>query len=436
MPTNDLLPFGVAAGANVLTQANYSGLPARLAGFVAGTAESAQLNKVWRQSAFVAAMIGQFTMNNSGFDTLDNGDVNTFEAHFKLAIQFLAQLYGLRRATTGGTASAATITLTPAPTDYVGLTFLADITTTLNAGATINVNGIGTRNLVRNDATSIKATDVIAGDVVLMSYDGINVRVMTSTPRQIQSGTTNWAGTFGGTANALTCTLSPTPLALANILGSPIRGLANAVNTGGATTLTVNGMSGPIQFPDGSNPVGGEWNAGQFIEFAWDGVRFQIISAEWGKPTFTQRIPGFFHANATVGTSTTLVSGIWTKVAVNVENADSENWYDAALSRFQPTKPGYYFVSGDAGFGSGPNNPTTGLRAFKNGNVSFATTPADVPGAQFSTVSNGSLSLVAGLTFLNGIGDYLELYGYQDFVDSNGARLASHSRFSGYFVGR
>jgi hypothetical protein len=109
-------------------------------------------------------------------------------------------------------------------------------------------------------------------------------------------------------------------------------------------------MAGPIQFPDGSNPVGGEWNAGQYMMFAWDGARFQVLNAQWGKPTFTQKIPGFFHAHATVGTTTTLPANVWTKITVSIEDNDSEGWYDPALSRFQPTKPGYYFVSGDAGF--------------------------------------------------------------------------------------
>lgn len=85
MATNDFLPFGTGAGANVLDQSAFAGLPARSTGFQSGVAFSAGFNKVWRQSAFVAAMIGQFTADYGG-DALDNGDLPTFEAHFKAAL--------------------------------------------------------------------------------------------------------------------------------------------------------------------------------------------------------------------------------------------------------------------------------------------------------------------------------------------------------------
>lgn len=86
MPINELLPFATAGGAGVMSQSDYAALAARLAGFVDGIAEPAEVNKVWRQSAFAAAMIGQFTADKSGQDTLDNGDVATFQANFTAAV--------------------------------------------------------------------------------------------------------------------------------------------------------------------------------------------------------------------------------------------------------------------------------------------------------------------------------------------------------------
>ncbi|WP_054210561.1 hypothetical protein [Bosea vaviloviae] len=90
MPTNELLPFATAGGAGVMSQSDYAALAARLAGFVDGIAEPAEVNKVWRQSAFAAAMIGQFTADQSGEDTLDDGDVATFQANFTAAMQAAA----------------------------------------------------------------------------------------------------------------------------------------------------------------------------------------------------------------------------------------------------------------------------------------------------------------------------------------------------------
>lgn len=85
MATNEFLPFGTTAGANVLAQALYSGLSARSTGFMSGTASSPQLNKVWRQASSVSAMIGQFIADNSGNDAVDDGDIATLLANFELA---------------------------------------------------------------------------------------------------------------------------------------------------------------------------------------------------------------------------------------------------------------------------------------------------------------------------------------------------------------
>lgn len=87
MAINQLLPFGTGAGANVLSQASYSALAARLTGFQAGTANSPELNKAWRQASFAAAMIGQFTADGSKKDVLDDGDVAVFQANFEAAIR-------------------------------------------------------------------------------------------------------------------------------------------------------------------------------------------------------------------------------------------------------------------------------------------------------------------------------------------------------------
>ena len=71
---NDFLPFATGGTPNVLSQAAWSALAARSTGFQAGVADSAQLNKAWRQSAAMAAAIGTLVDQNGG-DALDNGDI-------------------------------------------------------------------------------------------------------------------------------------------------------------------------------------------------------------------------------------------------------------------------------------------------------------------------------------------------------------------------
>lgn len=94
MAINQILPFGTVSGANVLAPADYLALAARLGGFSAGTAKSKELNTVWRQASFVAAMIGQYIADKAGQDVLDNGDLAALQAKFVAALAASPALTG------------------------------------------------------------------------------------------------------------------------------------------------------------------------------------------------------------------------------------------------------------------------------------------------------------------------------------------------------
>ncbi|MBR8025243.1 hypothetical protein [Burkholderia cenocepacia] len=87
MANNNFKPFAAAAGANVMAQADYEALAALLTGFQSGTAQSAQLNKVWRQSSIMAAVLGQFIVDLTGQDAVDDGTTDTLLANLKMAVQ-------------------------------------------------------------------------------------------------------------------------------------------------------------------------------------------------------------------------------------------------------------------------------------------------------------------------------------------------------------
>ncbi|HEI6987333.1 TPA: DNA-packaging protein, partial [Yersinia enterocolitica] len=84
---NEILPFGLGAESNVMTQAEYEALAARSGGFSSGVAKSEQLNKVWRQSSFVVSVLADFIANQSGNDVLDNGNTAVLLANLELAIK-------------------------------------------------------------------------------------------------------------------------------------------------------------------------------------------------------------------------------------------------------------------------------------------------------------------------------------------------------------
>ncbi|MCK6992895.1 gp53-like domain-containing protein [Enterobacter asburiae] len=159
MAKNDFKPFAIGAGANVMSQADWEALPALLTGFQSGKASSAQMNKIFRQAGFIAAALAQYTVNKSGLDVLDDGDLNGFidkmTTAFGKDFQALdATLTALAGLATGanklpyftGTDTAAQTDLTQIGRDVIGQTTVANLLTYLGLGtaATKNVgNGTG-----------------------------------------------------------------------------------------------------------------------------------------------------------------------------------------------------------------------------------------------------------------------------------------------------
>ncbi|WP_025123751.1 MULTISPECIES: hypothetical protein [unclassified Serratia (in: enterobacteria)] len=104
MPKNEFLPFGTAANANVLTNADYQALPARSGGFSSGVAKSEELNKAWRQGTVMAAAVGQFIADKTGQDVLDDGNVPALQAGLQAAMiaQTPGRLLNVQVITTSG----------------------------------------------------------------------------------------------------------------------------------------------------------------------------------------------------------------------------------------------------------------------------------------------------------------------------------------------
>jgi hypothetical protein len=86
MATNDFLPFAVGSGANVLSQSAYAALTAISNGYSAGIAQSAALNKTWRQSSIMAAVLAQFISDRTGSNAVDDGTTATLLANLKAAL--------------------------------------------------------------------------------------------------------------------------------------------------------------------------------------------------------------------------------------------------------------------------------------------------------------------------------------------------------------
>ncbi len=216
MPTNQLLPFATGGGANVLSPASYAALAARLTGFTAGVAQSVQLNSAWRQAAFAAAMIGQFTADNSGQDTLDDGDVAKFEQNFTRAVEaaVFATIFATQADTFAGTRldravnpkrlaetilrdnfkfayatgtpNALAVTLPGLATPF-GIasgelnSFMLFATQTNTGAATLSINAGPAIPLVRRGGVAVQPGDIRSGPYLVVR-EGNNLRVAGALP--------------------------------------------------------------------------------------------------------------------------------------------------------------------------------------------------------------------------------------------------------------
>ncbi len=158
---NDFLPFAVGGAANVLTQAQYAALTTLLAdGFQTGTAQSQQLNKVWRQGSIMAAVIGQLIADATGQSVIDDGTVATIEANLARAIRGDAF-----RGVDNGAVDALAVLLNPAPLAVTpGMIVAIDAIVATNTGsATLNVNGLGALPIQGPGGAALQGGEFVAG---------------------------------------------------------------------------------------------------------------------------------------------------------------------------------------------------------------------------------------------------------------------------------
>ena len=109
----------------------------------------------------------------------------------------------------GGTASATTLSPSPAIESYVAGQKISYVSKTNPTGAfTVNVNSLGAKNVVREDNTTIETGDVLTGRVVELQYDGTSFRLLnrhivvsTPTTTSMLTLTSSWQNVGTGYAD-------------------------------------------------------------------------------------------------------------------------------------------------------------------------------------------------------------------------------------------
>lgn len=167
----DFLPFATGAGANVLTQSAYAALAALSTGYQSGVANSAQLNKTWRQSSIAAAILAQFIVNNSGQPAIDDGTTATLLTNLATAVSVCARQNPVLTDT--GTANAYAVANAAAFTAYPtvsGLVIDVSIAHTNTSAATLNVDGLGTKPIYGLGLQALQGGELPANGVASLMY--------------------------------------------------------------------------------------------------------------------------------------------------------------------------------------------------------------------------------------------------------------------------
>jgi hypothetical protein len=106
------------------------------------------------------------------------------------------------------------------------------------------------------------------------------------------------------------------------------------------------------------------------------------------------------------GVNQTVPSGVFTKVNLGIVDVDSDGWWYTGLSRYTPQVPGLYIFNAECG---GTGADAAGVCIARNGNGIGMTGPDSA--AVYSGGKIGTIMPIGTMFYLNGMGDYIELYG-------------------------
>ncbi|WP_256976294.1 hypothetical protein [Burkholderia sp. AU28863] len=176
MPTiqNDFLPFATGPGANVVDQATYAALTALATGFLSGTAQSVQVNKVWRQSSIMAAVIAQFIVAQTGQAAVDDGTTPTLLANFTKAVNAASKQRVILTDTgsVNALAAANAVPMAALPTAS-GVVQTIAVKVTNTGASTYSPDGLASRPIFGLGGAALQGGEMVAnGIATLVSYVG------------------------------------------------------------------------------------------------------------------------------------------------------------------------------------------------------------------------------------------------------------------------
>ncbi|AOK00198.1 hypothetical protein [Burkholderia vietnamiensis] len=171
---NDFLPFATGPGANVVDQTTYAALSALATGFLSGTALSNQLNKVWRQSSIMSAVVAQFIVAQTGQAAVDDGTTPTLLANFTKAVNAASKQRIILTDTgsVNAVAAANAVPMTALPT-VGGVVQMIAVKVTNTGASTYAPDGLAARPIFGLGGNQLQGGEMPAnGIATLVSYVG------------------------------------------------------------------------------------------------------------------------------------------------------------------------------------------------------------------------------------------------------------------------
>lgn len=249
MPTNSFLPFGTAAGANVATAADYSANSGYAAGYQGGVAQSKFLNFTWRQSANMAAALGQVIVEQGNVDAPDDGNITNLKN---------ALLLGLRGAAPGRVLAVRVFTASGTYNPTAGTkSIMVELVAGGGAGGGALAVGSG-----QTSAGSGGGAGGYARGYLTANFAGVSISVGAggagSSGAGAPGGATSFGGILGATGGGGGSLGSPAPSTTTTVVG----GVGGGVGNGGNL---INSQGGPGLYAIYSaTPISGAGGASSF----------------------------------------------------------------------------------------------------------------------------------------------------------------------------
>ena len=206
MAINEFKPFAATADANVQDQADYEQSEIIRAGFKTGLARSAEMNKAIRQATSITAAVAEFTVEKSGKDMRDDGNIAAIKANFETALSAVSNLL---IAEADGTNDALTASFTPAIEALKNgmLVHVRAADTNKTRTPTFRADSTEAKTVVKGNNLSLAEGDIAgAGHWLEMQYDAALDKWVLLNPAK---GITPQSGVPVGTVEYFAMSTSP-----------------------------------------------------------------------------------------------------------------------------------------------------------------------------------------------------------------------------------